>query len=82
MFVDEASCIGCLKCALVADKTFAISLRKGKARVVNQWADKEELVVEAVEVCPVQCIYEVDRSQLPVLEFVMRFQVRQFSRLD
>eukprot|EP00959_Pyramimonas_sp_CCMP1952_P262522 5489129-Pyramimonas_sp.AAC.1 len=32
MFVDETACIGCLKCALVADKTFAIETRKGKAR--------------------------------------------------
>ncbi|XP_022879923.1 LOW QUALITY PROTEIN: chaperone protein dnaJ C76, chloroplastic-like [Olea europaea var. sylvestris] len=34
VFVDEVKCIGCLKCALCAEKTFAVESVYGRARVV------------------------------------------------
>lgn len=37
-------------------------------RVHTQWGDDEEMVREAVASCPVDCIYFVDRTALPVLE--------------
>ena len=56
VFVDEVKCVGCLKCALVAEKTFAIESVYGRARVIAQWADPEDKVQEAIEACPVDCI--------------------------
>jgi hypothetical protein len=35
----EVKCVGCLKCALLAEKTFAIESVYGKARVVSRWTD-------------------------------------------
>lgn len=56
VFVDEVKCIGCLKCALSAEKTFAIESVYGRARVVAQWADPEHKIQEAIGACPVDCI--------------------------
>jgi ferredoxin len=56
VFVDEIKCVGCLKCALFAEKTFAIESVYGRARVVGQWADPEHKIQEAIETCPVDCI--------------------------
>ena len=70
-FVDESHCIGCLKCALLAPKTFFIETRFGCARVVDQWADGIDPVEDAIAACPVQCIHLVDRHQeLALLERV------------
>jgi len=71
VFVDESHCIGCLKCALLAPKTFFIETRFGCARVVDQWADGVDAVEDAIAACPVQCIHFVDRTrELPLLERV------------
>lgn len=56
VFVDEVKCIGCLKCALFAQKTFAVESVYGRARVVSQWADPEHHIHEAIGACPVDCI--------------------------
>ncbi|KAG6600118.1 Chaperone protein dnaJ C76, chloroplastic, partial [Cucurbita argyrosperma subsp. sororia] len=76
VFVDEVKCIGCLKCALFAGKTFAVESVYGRARVVAQWADPEYKVMEAIEACPVDCISMVERSDLAALEFLMSKQPR------
>ncbi|KAG6654785.1 chaperone protein dnaJ C76, chloroplastic [Carya illinoinensis] len=76
VFVDEVKCVGCLKCALFAEKTFAIESVYGRARVIAQWADSEHKIQEAMEVCPVDCISIVKRSNLAALEFLMSKQPR------
>ncbi|XVE49733.1 hypothetical protein DITRI_Ditri01bG0104700 [Diplodiscus trichospermus] len=76
VFVDEVKCVGCLKCALFAEKTFAIESVYGRARVVAQWADSEHKIQEAIEACPVDCISIVERSDLGALEFLMSKQPR------
>ncbi|XVE92927.1 hypothetical protein REPUB_Repub01dG0145900 [Reevesia pubescens] len=76
VFVDEVKCVGCLKCALFAEKTFAIESVYGRARVVGQWADSEHKILEAIEACPVDCISIVERSDLAALEFLMSKQPR------
>ncbi|XP_059447077.1 chaperone protein dnaJ C76, chloroplastic-like [Corylus avellana] len=76
VFVDEVKCVGCLKCALFAEKTFAIESAYGRARVVAQWADPEHKILEAIETCPVDCISMVERSKLAALEFLMSKQPR------
>ncbi|GKU90862.1 hypothetical protein SLEP1_g4807 [Rubroshorea leprosula] len=69
-------CVGCLKCALFAEKTFAIESTYGRARVVAQWADPEHKIQEAIRSCPVDCISIVERSKLVALEFLMSKQPR------
>lgn len=82
VFVDEVKCIGCLKCALFAEKTFAIESIYGRARVVVQWADPEHKIQEAIETCPVDCISIVERSNLAALEFLMSKQPRGNVRMS
>ncbi|KAL3845199.1 hypothetical protein ACJIZ3_002602 [Penstemon smallii] len=81
VFVDEAKCVGCLKCALFAEKTFAIESVYGRARVVAQWADPEYKIQEAIGACPVDCIFVVERSNLAALEFIMSKQPRGKVRI-
>ncbi|KFK27645.1 hypothetical protein AALP_AA8G410200 [Arabis alpina] len=81
VFVDEVKCVGCLKCALCAEKTFAIETAYGRARVVAQWADPESKIKQAIEACPVDCISEVERSDLAPLEFLMSKQPRGNVRI-
>ena len=44
----------------------------GRARCHTQLGDDEETTQVAIELCPVECIYWVKRSQLPVLEYAMK----------
>lgn len=82
LFVDEVKCVGCLKCALVAPKTFAIESIYGRARAVGQWADSEDNVEDAIRACPVDCISLVERAKLPALEFLMSKQPRVAVRMN
>ncbi|KAG8377710.1 hypothetical protein BUALT_Bualt08G0061100 [Buddleja alternifolia] len=81
VFVDEVKCVGCLKCALFAEKTFAIESVYGRARAVAQWADPEYKIQEAIGACPVDCISIVERSNLAALEFIMSKQPRGKVRI-
>jgi len=62
VFVDEVRCVGCLKCALHASRTFAVESVYGRARAVAQWADDEDRIVDAINTCPVDCISYVIHS--------------------
>ncbi|CAN1165004.1 Chaperone protein dnaJ C76, chloroplastic [Linum perenne] len=81
VFVDEVKCVGCLKCALFAKKTFAIESVYGRARVVAQWADPEDKIQAAIDTCPVDCISFVERTDLAALEFLMSKQPRGNVRI-
>lgn len=72
VFVDESTCIGCKSCALWAPQTFSMETKYGRARCTTQWADDEDLIMTAVQTCPVECIYFVHRSELALLEFAMK----------
>ncbi|XP_059452665.1 chaperone protein dnaJ C76, chloroplastic-like isoform X1 [Corylus avellana] len=70
-FVDEFSCIGCKNCANVASDVFAIEEDFGRARVYSQ-CGKPELVQQAIDTCPVDCIHWTSAAQLSLLEDEMR----------
>ncbi|KAF2292071.1 hypothetical protein GH714_007347 [Hevea brasiliensis] len=76
VFVDEVKCVGCLKCALFAEKTFAIESVYGRARVVAQWAILSTKFKLPLIHGPVDCISMVERSDLAALEFLMSKQPR------
>lgn len=74
VYVDELTCIGCKHCAHVARNTFYIEPDKGRSRVVQQFGDSEELIQEAIAMCPVDCIHWVDYTELKRLEDERQFQ--------
>jgi ferredoxin len=75
VYVDEPTCIGCRHCALVARNTFYIEEGYGRSRVFRQDGDAEDVVQEAIDTCPVDCIHWVDYERLKALELERRDQV-------
>ena len=53
VYVDEAECIGCTYCADVARNTFMMHPDAGRARAYAQGQDDPEVIMEAIECCPV-----------------------------
>ena len=76
-YVDENICIGCKHCAHTAPNTFYIEPAHGRARVFNQNGDTKELVEEAIDTCPVNCIHWIDFTELKQLEEERKYQVIQ-----
>lgn len=68
VYVDELTCIGCKHCAHVARNTFYIEPNHGRSRVVRQDGDSDDLIQEAIDTCPVDCIHWVDYAKLKTLE--------------
>ncbi|MGL5832189.1 MAG: ferredoxin [Waterburya sp.] len=77
VFVDENICIGCKHCTHVATKTFCIEPEYGRARAFNQDGDVEELIEEAIDTCPVNCIHWLDYTELKQVEDARKYQVIQ-----
>jgi ferredoxin len=75
VYVDEITCIGCKHCAHVARNTFYIEPDYGRSRVIAQAADTEEVIQEAIDTCPVDCIHWVDFTELKNLEEERKYQV-------
>lgn len=68
VYVEERDCIGCTHCSTTATGTFFMEADYGRARVFDQTGDAEESVEEAIDTCPVNCIYYVDWNDLVALE--------------
>lgn len=75
VYVDEITCIGCKHCAHVARNTFYIEPDYGRSRVFRQDGDPQELIQEAIDTCPVDCIHWVDYTDLKRLEEERQDQV-------
>jgi ferredoxin len=75
VYVDEVTCIGCKHCAHVARNTFYIEPDYGRSRVVRQDGDSAELIQEAIDTCPVDCIHWVDYAGLKRLEEERQYQM-------
>jgi ferredoxin len=75
VYVDEVICIGCKHCAHVARNTFYIEEDYGRSRVIRQDADSEEVIQEAIDTCPVDCIYWLDYTEVKKLEEDRKYQV-------
>ncbi len=68
VWVDESACIGCQYCVHVATNTFFVDENYGRARVIRQNGDNLEVVQEAMDTCPVDCMHWVDFEDLDRLE--------------
>jgi ferredoxin len=75
VYVDEITCIGCKHCAHVARNTFYIEDDYGRSRVIRQDGDSGEIIQEAIDTCPVNCIHWVDYTELKQLEEERKYQV-------
>ncbi|MBF2029550.1 MAG: ferredoxin [Oscillatoriales cyanobacterium C42_A2020_001] len=75
VYVDEVTCIGCKHCAHVARNTFYIEPDYGRSRVISQTGDVEEVIQEAIDTCPVDCIHWVGYTELKQLEEERKYQV-------
>ena len=75
VYVDEMTCIGCKYCTFVARNTFYVEPGYGRSRVIRQDGDPEDLVQEAIDTCPVDCIHWVDYTDLKSLEEERKYQV-------
>ncbi len=64
VWVDESACIGCRYCAHVATNTFVIEPNLGRSRAMRQDGDSKELIQEAIDTCPVDCIHWVAFEEL------------------
>ncbi len=74
VYVYENECIGCKHCVHTAPNTFYMEPNHGRARVFNQDGDPEDIVEEAMDTCPVNCIHWVDYTELKKLETIRRTQ--------
>jgi len=54
--VDEEECIGCGSCEEICPEVFEIDEETDKARVIRSEGGPEDLIDEAIESCPVDCI--------------------------
>ena len=72
VWVDERKCIGCTYCSSVATNTFAMEPEQGRARAFRQDGDSQELIQEAIDTCPVDCIEWVSFEDLTELEKVIK----------
>tara|TARA_B100000900_G_C20163404_1_gene546840 strand:+ start:18 stop:491 length:474 start_codon:yes stop_codon:yes gene_type:complete len=68
LWVDEATCIGCRYCVHVATNTFIVDEDLGRCRVIRQNGDDVDIVQEAIDTCPVDCIHWVDFEDLDNLD--------------
>jgi ferredoxin len=75
VYVDEVICIGCKHCAHVARNTFYIEPDHGRSRVVRQDGDSEDVIQEAIDTCPVDCIYWMDYTEVRHREEERKYQV-------
>jgi len=75
VYVDEITCIGCKHCAHTATNTFYIEPEYGRARVFRQDGDSEQVIQEAIDTCPVNCIHWLDYTELKKIEEERKYQV-------
>ena len=60
VYVDEDECIGCGSCEEICPEVFELDEATQKALVIQPEGGPEDLVEEASEACPVDCIYWED----------------------
>ena len=57
VYIDEEECIGCGMCEEVCEEVFRLNEETEKAEILEPEGGPDELLQEAMESCPVECIY-------------------------
>jgi len=60
VYINEEECIGCGSCEEIWPEVFKLNEETDKAEVIKPEGGPEELIEEAIEICPVDCIYWAD----------------------
>lgn len=56
VIIDEEECIGCGSCEEICPEVFKLNEDTDKAEVIKPEGGPEELIEEAIDTCPVDCI--------------------------
>ncbi|HUT69202.1 MAG TPA: ferredoxin [Desulfatiglandales bacterium] len=56
VLIDEEECIGCGSCEEICPEVFVLNEDTENAEVINPEGGPEDLIEEAMEACPVECI--------------------------
>lgn len=57
VYIDEEECIGCQSCVEICPEVFKFDDEKEKALVIEPEGGPEDLVQDAIDTCPVECIH-------------------------
>jgi len=57
VYIDEEECIGCGTCEEISPEVFKLNEETEKAEVIEPEDGPENLIEEAIEACPVECIH-------------------------
>jgi len=57
VYIEEEECIGCGSCAEICWEVFVLHEDTEKAEVIQPEGGPEDLIQEAIDTCPVQCIH-------------------------
>ncbi|MFP4392727.1 MAG: ferredoxin [Desulfohalobiaceae bacterium] len=55
--IDKEECIGCESCVEICPEVFAFDEDEEKAYVIKEEGGPEDLIEEAMETCPSECIH-------------------------
>jgi ferredoxin len=57
VYIDEEECIGCGTCEEICDEVFKLNEDTDKAEVIKPEGGPQDLIQEAIDSCPVECIH-------------------------
>ena len=57
VYIDEDECIGCGSCEEICPEVFRLNEDTAIAKVIQPEGGPEDLIEEAMETCPVECIH-------------------------
>ncbi len=55
--IDTEECIGCESCVEICPEVFAFDENEEKAYVIKEEGGTQDLIQEAIDNCPVECIH-------------------------
>ncbi len=57
VIIEQEECIGCESCVEICPEVFGFDEAEEKAYVIDSQGASEEKIQEAMDSCPVECIY-------------------------
>jgi len=60
VYIDEEECIGCGSCEDICPDVFKLNEDTEKVEVITPEGGPEDLIDEAIDSCPVECIHWED----------------------
>ncbi|RLB06788.1 MAG: ferredoxin [Deltaproteobacteria bacterium] len=57
VYIEKEECIGCGTCEEICPEVFRLNEEEGYAEVIEPEGGPEELIEEAIDACPAECIH-------------------------